>query len=313
MSNNLNTSPEQTLHAVALMGPTGTGKSSLAMHIAEACNSAIVCCDSMQIYQKLNIGTAKASVEEQSRIPHFMLDCCELPDSFSAARWAEHAATAIRKENRAERIPLIAGGTGLYLKALTEGFSEIPPEQAGVRERFEHIRKTHGTAGLYRILQEKDAEMAKRLKPADTQRILRALCVFESTGKSLSVWQSQGVENSVPIECPVFVLDVPRDTLRHTIAQRFHVMLDHGWLEEVKWLDSLNLPDTHPAMRAVGYRQLITHVRGECSLPEAIDAGITVTRRYAKRQRTWFTHQTPGAVWGNAEQLAPRITEALQT
>jgi len=301
------------MHAIALMGATGTGKSALAMRIAKAYKSPIVCCDSMHVYKKLDIGTAKAGVEEQSIVPHAMLDCCILPDSFSAARWAKGAMAFIRQENKSGRVPLIVGGTGLYLRALIEGLSDIPPEQPDIRERFEHIRKTHGTAGLYRILQEKDADMAKRLKPADTQRILRALCVFESTGKPLSVWQSQGVENSVPIECPVFVLDVPRDTLRHTIAQRFHVMLDHDWLEEVKWLDSLNLPDTHPAMRAVGYRQLITHVRGECPLPEAIDAGITATRRYAKRQRTWFTHQTPDAVWGNADQLAPRITRALQT
>jgi len=261
------------------MGPTGTGKSSLAMHIAAAGNSAIVCCDSMQIYQKLDIGTAKASIEEQSRVPHFMLDCCELPDSFSAARWSSGAMAFIRQENESGRIPLIVGGTGLYLRALTEGLSDIPPEQPGVREKFKGIGDAHGTAALYEILQEKDAAMA----------------------------------DPMPVECPVFVLDAPRDTLRHTIGQRFHDMLDHGWLEEVAWLHSLNLPDTHPAMRAVGYRQLLTHVRGECSLPEAIDAGIMATRRYAKRQRTWFTHQTPDAVWGNADQLAPRIIEALNT
>jgi len=311
--NSLNTSPEQTLHAVALMGPTGTGKSSLAMHIAEACNSAVVCCDSMQVYQKLDIGTAKASIEEQSRVPHFMLDCCELPDSFSAARWARQATSIIREENQAGRVPLIVGGTGLYLKALTEGFSEIPPEQAGVREKLEHLRKAQGTSGLYRILQEKDGDMAKLLKPGDTQRIMRALCVFESTGNPLSAWQAQDWTSKFEIHCPVFVPDMPRDVLRQRIARRFRDMLDTGWLEEIQWLDSLHLPDTHPAMRAVGYRQLLTYVRGECPLPEATDAGITATRRYAKRQRTWFTHQTPDAVWGNADQLTPRITEALNT
>jgi len=301
------------LHAIALMGATGTGKSALALRIAEACKSSIVCCDSMQVYKKLDIGTAKSGIEEQLIVPHAMLDCCTLPDSFSAARWARGATAFIRQENESGRVPLIVGGTGLYLRALTVGLSDIPPEQPGVRESFEHIRKTQGTAALYRILQEKDVDMARRLKPADTQRILRALCVLESTGTSLSAWQSQGVENSVPVECPVFVLDVPRDTLRHVIAQRFHTMLDHGWLEEVKWLDSLSLPGTHPAMRAVGYRQLITHVREESPLQEAIESGIAATRRYAKRQRTWFTHQTLDAVWGNADQLAPCIIEALST
>ncbi|MDQ6960089.1 MAG: tRNA (adenosine(37)-N6)-dimethylallyltransferase MiaA [Mariprofundaceae bacterium] len=299
------------MNAIALMGQTGTGKSDLAMRIAEKFNTSIVCCDSMQVYQKLDIGTAKASLEEQSRVPHTMLDCCALPDSFSAARWAAHAATIIREENRAGRTPLIVGGTGLYLKALTEGFPDIPPEQAGVREKFQSIGKTHGTAALHRILQEKDVEMAARLKPGDTQRIMRALCVFESTGKPLSAWQSQDLTNKPDIRCPVFVMDVPRDVLRQGIARRFQGMLDAGWVDEVQWLDSLHLPDTHPAMRAVGYRQLLAHVRGECPLSEAMGAGITATQRYAKRQRTWFAHQTPDTTWGNTDQLAPRIIEAL--
>jgi len=293
------------------MGPTGSGKSALAMRIAEASKTSIICCDSMQVYCGLDIGTAKASIEEKKRVPHAMLDCCELPDSFSAARWADGAMTFIRQENKAGRIPLIVGGTGLYLRALTEGLSDIPPEQPGVREKFENIRSTHGTTALYEMLQEKDADMAKRLKPEDTQRIMRALCVFESTGKPLSVWQSQTKANPVPIECPVFMLDAPRNALRHAIDQRFHAMLGHGWLAEVQWFDSLNLPDTHPAMRAVGYRQLLAHVHGECSLPEAISSGITATHRYAKRQRTWFTHQAPDAVRGSATLLAPRILKAI--
>jgi len=304
---------KQSLYTLALMGPTGSGKSDLAMCIAEKENTSIVCCDSMQVYQHLDIGTAKASMEQQSRVPHFMLDCCALPDTFSAAHWASDASSVIHKENQAGRIPLIVGGTGLYLKALIEGFSDIPPERAGVREKFQSIGEIHGTAALYRILQEKDVDMAARLKPGDTQRIMRALCVFESTGTPLSAWQSQGLTHKPDIHCPIFVLDVPRDGLCRNIVHRFHRMLDAGWMDEVQWLDSLHLPDTHPAMRAVGYRQLLTHARGECALSEATDAGITATRRYTKRQRTWFTHQTPDAVWGNANQLTPRIIEALST
>lgn len=295
------------------MGPTGTGKSSLAMHIAETCNNAVVCCDSMQVYQKLDIGTAKASAEEQSHIPHFMLDCCTLPDTFSAAEWATYAANKIRKENHAGRTPLIVGGTGLYLKALTEGFSDIPPEQPGVRETLQLMQKKLGTTTLYQLLKEKDAELAERLKPGDTQRIMRGLCVLESTGKTLSAWQAHGSTNKPNIHCPVFVLDAPSDALRQRIAHRFQEMLDTGWLDEVKWLASQHLPETHPTMRAVGYRQLLAHVHGECSLQEATRAGITATQRYAKRQRTWFAHQTPDAIQGNAKQLTLRIIEALNT
>jgi len=267
----------------------------------------------MQVYQHLDIGTAKASAAEQAGVQHFMLDCCRLPDAYSAARWAKHAATIIRQENQAGRIPLIIGGTGLYLKALTEGFSDIPPEQAGVRDRLEDIRKTQGTAALYQMLQEKDADMAARLEPADSQRIMRALCVFESTGKPLSVWQIQDETDKPDIHCPVFVLDMPRDALYQRITCRFQNMLDAGWMKEVQWLDGLPLSEAHPAMRAVGYRQLLAYTHETCSLAEAIDAGVTATRRYAKRQNTWFTHQTPDAMWGNADQLAPRIIEALST
>ncbi len=299
------------MNAVALMGATGTGKSDLSMRIAEEFDTSIVCCDSMQVYRGLDIGTAKASPEEQSRVPHAMLDCCALSDSFSAARWAAHVVTVIQQENQSGRIPLIVGGTGLYLKALTEGLSNIPSERAGVRKKFQVIEETYGTAALYRILQEQDPDMAERLKPGDTQRIMRALCVFESTGKSLSAWQARGLENRPDIHCPIFVMDMPREALRQRIACRFQSMLDVGWMEEIQWLDSLCLPDEHPAMRAVGYRQLLAHVRGKSSLPEAMDAGITATRRYAKRQHTWFAHQTPSAVWGNAAQLALRIIEAL--
>jgi len=163
---------------------------------------------------------------------------------------------------------------------------------------------------LHAELSAVDARTAARLPSTDTQRIIRALSVYHSSGRSLSDWVS---ESPPPprVDIPVFVLDVQREVLRQRIAQRFRDMLDAGWLDEVRWLDELKLSDAHPAVRAVGYRQLLAHVRGQSNLEQALQDGITATRRYAKRQQTWFAHQTREAVHGDANSLAPLIGKVL--
>jgi len=300
------------LKAIALMGATGTGKSALAMRVAKAAGASIICCDSMQLYRGLDIGTAKPTPADRASVAHFLVDCCELPDIYSAARWARKAREAIRVENSRGRKPVIVGGTGLYLKALMQGFADIPAEKPAVRQHFEALQREAGTAALYALLQQQDPDMADRLEAGDTQRIMRALCVCESTGKPLSAWQQQE-KNAAPIGCPVFVLDVERHVLRTRLADRFHTMLQAGWLDEVGWLAAQQLPDTHPAMRAVGYRQLLDHLRGASTLEQAVVDGITATRRYAKRQVTWFHNQTPEAVHGGSEALEEALKEQLET
>jgi len=298
------------MRAAALMGATGTGKSALAMQLAAANGSMIVCCDSMQVYRGLDIGTAKPTPDERQAVRHAMVDCCELPEQYSAARWAADAAVEIRAENEAGRVPLIVGGTGLYLKALLEGFSDIPAEDTSVREALVSLQQQHGTPYMHALLAEVDPSLAERLPANDTQRILRALAVQRTTGTPLSTWQQGSREQ--PIDCPVFVLELPRDTLRERLAIRFEAMLAAGWLDEVRWLSSLGLAETHPAMRAVGYRQLLDHLLGRLTLEAAVRDGITATRRYAKRQVTWFAHQTPTAVHGTASELESGIMEALR-
>jgi len=298
------------LKAIALMGATGTGKSALAMRVAKANKTSIICCDSMHLYRGLNIGTAKPTDTERAEVPHFMVNCCDLSEIYSAARWAIETRIIVRQENEQGRRPIIVGGTGLYLKALMHGFADIPPEKPAVRQRFEALQKEAGTGALYQLLQRKDPNMALRLKAGDTQRIMRALCVCESTGKTLSTWQQQEKE-AAPIDCPVFVLDVERNVLRQRLADRFHSMIESGWLDEVRWLDALALPDTHPAMRAVGYRQLLNHLHGEISFEQAVADGITATRRYAKRQVTWFHNQTPDAVHGDSVGLEAELLSTL--
>jgi len=292
------------------MGATCSGKSSLAMNVAAESGVLIVCCDSMQVYRGLDIGTAKANAAERACVRHAMLDCCDLPDVFSAARWAAAAAVCIREENNAGRTPLIVGGSGLYLKALCEGFADIPPEEPQVRADLQQRCDVQGIEALHAQLADVDVLTAERLSPRDTQRILRALSVFLSSGRPLSAWLAEATPN-VPVDVPVFVLDMVRDALREKIAGRFQSMLDAGWLDEVHWLNDLHLADTHPVLRAVGYRQLQAYVHGDCSLAEATAKGITATRHYAKRQRTWFSHQTADAVCGDAVMLLPLICGAL--
>ncbi|MDQ6971861.1 MAG: tRNA (adenosine(37)-N6)-dimethylallyltransferase MiaA [Mariprofundaceae bacterium] len=306
---------EQALRAVALMGATASGKSALAMSLAQMTGTIIICCDSMQVYQGLDIGTAKASVEDQARVPHAMLDCCTLHDAFSAARWAALVAEIIRRENDAGRLPLIVGGTGLYLRALIQGLADIPEEGSGIRNGLMLRLQTEGIESLHAELSGVDAATAARLAVNDTQRIIRALSVYHSSGRALSAWIAEG--NQAPAcDIPVFVLDVPRALLREQIAGRFAAMLDAGWLDELRWLGGFELPDTHPALRAVGYRQLLVHARGECDLQQAVRDGVTATRRYAKRQQTWFAHQTPQAVHGDSATLgtmiAPLLVKAVQ-
>ncbi|MDQ6966255.1 MAG: tRNA (adenosine(37)-N6)-dimethylallyltransferase MiaA [Mariprofundaceae bacterium] len=302
---------QHPLRAVALMGATGSGKSALALPLAESAGCSIVCCDSMQVYSGLDIGTAKAGLDEQVRVPHFMLDCCELPDAFSAARWAAETAQIIRQENEAGRVPLIVGGTGLYLKALSDGLADIPAVLVEVRDTLEARLRVEGVQAMYAELVKVDAATANRLPATDTQRIIRALSVYHSSGRALSSWISEAPVTP-PSEIPVFVLEVLREDLRSRIASRFKAMLEVGWLDEARWLAGMNLPDNHPAIRAVGYRQLISHIRGECALADAVQQGVTATRHYAKRQVTWFAHQSRDAVHGDTLTLAPLITRNLR-
>ena len=300
------------MRAVALMGATGVGKSALALDLAEARGTAIVSCDSMQVYRGLDIGTAKPSPAERARVVHHLIDCADIHEVYSAARWAADARAVIRAENAAGRVPLICGGTGLYLKALLSGLADIPPEDADVRRELAAELAAVGVAAMHARLVAVDAATASRLHATDTQRILRALGVYRTTGRPLSVWHAeQAPGEGEAVDCPVFVLELPRHALRRRLAERFAAMLDAGWLAEVRWLADQQLPDTHPAMRAVGYRQLLDVVRGAMTLEEGMREGITATRRYAKRQDTWFRGQVDG-MHGDAEALIPHITEALQ-
>ncbi|MDQ6968492.1 MAG: tRNA (adenosine(37)-N6)-dimethylallyltransferase MiaA [Mariprofundaceae bacterium] len=303
---------QQPWRAMALMGATGTGKTTLALDVAKACGSVIISCDSMQLYRGLDIGTAKVSVEERGRISHHLIDCADISDVWSAQRWADAALEIIKQENKQDRIPLIVGGTGMYLRALVEGFAKIPEEKEGVRDYFVSLQAEQGTPYLHDLLKQCDPILAERLHNTDTQRIMRGLCIYKSTNIALSTWQAEQEAQKEKIDCPVFVLDVPRPVLRERLAKRIEMMMDAGWLDEVRWLKGQDITELHPALRAVGYRQLLMYLNEQCSREEAMRDAITATRKYAKRQVTWFRNQTPNAMLGDAEKLKQAMMEKMK-
>jgi len=295
------------LRCAALVGATASGKSSLAFSLAQQYQTSLIACDSMQVYQGLDIGTAKATTLEQSQVPHFLLNVVQLSQVFSAADWVRHSLAVIQSENDAGRTPLLVGGCGFYLRALLEGLSPIPAEKEQVREQVQQQWQAEGNAWLHQQVSLCDPNTAARLHEADSQRLLRALTVYQSSGTPLSVWQEKEPDK-VEIHCPVFVLDMPREQLYTRINQRFDQMMAQGWLAETQWLKDQSLDESHPALRAVGYRQLLDRLQGTLNEQDAVTKGKTATRRYAKRQQTWFRHQIPTATVGSATD----ITQALK-
>jgi len=293
------------------MGATGSGKSALALTLAQQFGTTIIACDSMQLYRGLDIGTAKPTPQEQQQIPHTLIDVVTLPASADAVWWAQRARIVIAECNRQGKMPLIVGGTGMYLRALLQGFSDIPPEKSQIRQRIDQCQRLHGTAYLYRMLGRVDPVIATRLSPHDSQRIVRALAVAFSSRKPLSYWQ-QHKPDIADIVCPVFVLEVARSQLYPCLDQRFHAMVEQGWLQEVHWLQQQYPEAGHPAMRAVGYRQLLHYLDGESTLDAAIETGKTATRHYAKRQQTWFRHQCADATSGGGTVLQAAIGAYFQ-
>ncbi|MBF0281095.1 MAG: tRNA (adenosine(37)-N6)-dimethylallyltransferase MiaA [Zetaproteobacteria bacterium] len=302
---------KRPLQAIAIMGATSVGKSALAMELAAQHGLSIISCDSMQVYHELDIGTAKPSEEEQRYVPHEAINCAHLPELFSAAAWAELAREKIRAQNEVGRIAIVCGGTGLYLQALIKGFATIPEVSDTIRAHYQALQEQYGTPYLHAQLTKVDPPLASRLPEHDTQRILRGLGVYHSSGRPLSEWQQQE-PNIPPIACKVFVLDLEREILRKRIADRFFLMIERGWLTEVQWLHQLHLAETHPAMRAVGYRQLLDYLDGKCSKELAIEQGITATRRFAKRQNTWFRHQQKEALWGDYRYLYGQMQDYIE-
>ena len=284
--------------AILIAGPTASGKSALALALAERIGGAIVNADSMQVYRDLRVLTARPTREDEARVPHFLYGHVDAAESYSVGRWLADAAGALAAAQSAGRLPIFVGGTGLYFKALTKGLSAIPPVPREVRERVRGEAEGIAAPDLHARLARDDPGTAAALRPSDRQRIIRALEVLAATGRPLSQWQQQpGVPLIAAADTVSVFLAVDRTELHRRIDARFDAMLRAGALDEVRALAARRLDPRLPAMRAHGVPWLMRHLAGEISLEQAVAGGKADTRRYAKRQETWFRHQSPGWPW----------------
>ena len=274
--------------AILIAGPTASGKSASAMAVAEQLGGVVVNADSMQVYRDLRVLTARPGEDDERRVPHRLYGHVDAGDRYSVGRWLKDVSEAIVQAGQSGRIPVITGGTGLYFKTLLDGLSPVPDIPGDIRARWRDAAIEMDAHALHELLKERDPEMADRLRPSDSQRVVRALEVLEATGHSLARWQDLPGE-PVLAETDVLRLRVspPRDVLYDRIDRRFDAMLDNGALEEVRVLEARGLDPGLTAMRAIGMRPLMSHLRGELGLEEATDRAKTETRRYAKRQETW--------------------------
>ncbi|HEX3708405.1 MAG TPA: tRNA (adenosine(37)-N6)-dimethylallyltransferase MiaA [Pseudolabrys sp.] len=283
---------QRAAKAVLIAGPTTSGKSALALRLAERIGGTIVNADSMQVYRSLRIITARPSPEDERRVPHRLYGHVDAGTNYSVGQWCREAGAAIADITAAGRIPILVGGTGLYFKALTTGLAAVPPIPAEIRERVRARLAGEGVAPLYAELVERDPQTAHRLMPNDRSRIARALEVITATGRSLSDWHRDGMPPLLDARyvAKVFIT-LEREELVARIEARFAAMLDAGALDEVRALAARGLDPLLPAMKAHGVPWLIRHLNGAIALDEAAAGAIMDTRRYAKRQVTWFRNQ----------------------
>ena len=283
---------------VLIAGPTASGKSALALELAEKIGGIIINTDSMQIYRDLRVLTARPSPAEEARVPHRLYGYVDAAINFSAGSYVADAASALADARAQNRVPILVGGTGLYFKALTHGLSAVPPVPAEVRESVRTRLMHDGVEALHAELARRDPATAERLKPRDKTRIARALEVVEATGRSLTDWHREGLPPVLlPGEFLALFLAPDREALYAQIDARFDTMLNLGALEEVEKLAARNLDPLLPAMKAHGVTPLVRHLKGEIALDEATVISRAATRHYAKRQFTWFRHQLPEFVW----------------
>ena len=272
-----------------IAGPTASGKSDFALKLAQENEAVIVNADSMQVYSVLDIITARPSREDMALIPHYLYGYVAPDENYSTGKWLKDAIAILENIE----LPLIfVGGTGLYFKALTEGLAEIPDIPDCIREKWRDKLKNEGSLTLYKMLETIDEPVARRLSDRDGQRIIRALEVYEATGKTLSYWQSRKTRPAFENENVEKLLLLPdRNVVYERIEKRFDKMVENGALNEARALDKLGLAPSMPAMKAIGIPEFIDVLKGRKTIQAAIEEAKTNTRRYAKRQMTWFRHQ----------------------
>lgn len=309
------------MNILVIAGPTASGKSGLALRVAEELNGVVINADSMQVYGDLRVLTARPSVEDEARVPHRLYGHLDGAEACTAAAWAADAAVEIKTARDAGQLPIVVGGTGLYLKALTEGLSVLPGIPEEVRAAARRLRLEKGVEALYASLQEKDPEGAAKLKPKDRQRVLRAWEVVEATGTPLHVWQAKSnPKPAIKADFHKVLFRPEREDLYAACNSRFGKMLEQGALEEVEALMARELDPGLPVMKALGAPDLAAFLRGEVNREDAITKAQQRTRNYAKRQTTWFKTQFHASETINAQfserifkEIFPKIRQLVLT
>ncbi len=276
--------------ALIVAGPTCSGKSALASELARRLGGSVINADSMQVYRELRILTARPDPEEERAVPHALYGVRPAAEPGNAAWWRAAALTIMEDARAAGRVPILCGGTGLYLSALTQGIADIPDPGAEARAEARGMLVEWGAAALHDRLRQADPATAATLRPSDGQRLARAWEVWRGTGRGLAAWYAE-TPATTPWRFRMVLLDPPRDALRDAAAGRFAAMLEAGALQEVTALLALGLDPAVPALRAHGVPELLAHLRGELTLDEARRRAVLATGQYAKRQATWFRHR----------------------
>ena len=283
---------------ILIAGPTASGKSALALKLAEQFGGVIVNADSMQVYRDLRTITARPTADEERRVPHRLYGHVDAAENYSVGRWRDEAAAALAECAQRAQAAIFVGGTGLYFSALTRGLAAVPPIPAEIRDAVRARLKDQGVAALHAELTARDPAAAARLKPGDRARVTRALEVVLATGRSILDWHGDNKPASVELARAAKVFLVPdRDELVRRIDARFDAMMAAGALDEVRALGARRLDANLPAMKAHGVPWLIRYLNGEIALAEAVEHAKLETRQYTRRQATWFRNQLPDFAW----------------
>lgn len=299
--------------AVLIAGPTASGKSALALDVAESLGGVIVNADSMQVYRDLKVITARPTPGDEARAPHKLYGFVDAAENYSVGRWCRDVEETLKEIGNKGRVPILVGGTGLYFKALTSGLAAVPPIPAEIRAGVRARLGEEGAPALHAELMRLDPATAQRVTASDRSRISRALEVALATGRALSDWHREGLPPLVdPARAVKMFITCERRELVRRIEARFDAMMKSSALEEVRRLAARKLDPTLPAMKAHGVPWLIRHLSGEISREEAVAGAVMDTRRYAKRQLTWFRNQMKDWTWASPEEARSAIRSAFQ-
>lgn len=299
--------------ALVITGPTATGKTALSLDVAERLDGEIISMDSRQVYRGMDIGTAKVTPDQRARVPHHGLDLVDPDERYSAGQFARDARRWIEEIRARGHTPILVGGTGFFLRALTHPLFREPEMPERAREALKRWLERQPEAKLRRWLAVLDPATAKTLEASGgRQRVSRALEVVLLTGRPLSWWHRHAPPETPPLPLLIFVVSLPREQLYRRINDRVLEMIEAGWVDEVRVLLERGYDLDDPGMVAHGYPELVAYIRGEWSLEEAIEAIQRATRRYARRQLTWFRHQLPpGAIWLDATRPRAELVDTI--